>query len=380
MKFAKLVIRNLFRKKLRLFFTTVLIAFIFFFVSFLLSILYAFDNYSDQGKGYNRLAVQSAISLATALPYSHEAKIRQVPGVADVCKLQWIGAYYIDPRNFFANFAVDHDHMASVFDDYVVDPKEFAAFKADRQGALVGDELMTRFNWKIGQRITLKRQIFPYDPELTIRGVYHHPINKSALYYHMDYQNAAVGEWNVVGTFWLKVSDPAKMAAISQQIDAMFKNSEYPTETVTEKEFQKSFMSMMGNIKLLFTSISLCAVLMVVLLAAITMSMSARERVTEIAVLKAIGYEKGLLLTLMLIEFMSVTMLGGLAGALIAKLVFWRVNMAAMTSGFLPSFSVPAEVIVKAAIASAIVGLLSGGLPAMRATRLSVVDGLRRVV
>jgi putative ABC transport system permease protein len=380
MKFAKLVIRNLFRHKLRLFFTTLLIGFIFFFVSFLLSILYAFDNYSDQGKGYNRLAVQSAISLATALPYAHETKIRQVPGVADVCKLQWIGAYYKDPRNFFANFAVDHDHMATVFDDYLVDPKEFAAFKADRQGALVGDELMTRFKWKVGDRITLKRQIFPYDPELTIRGVYHHPINKSALYYHMDYHNAAVGSWNVVGTFWLKVSDPAKMAAISQQIDAMFKNSEYPTETVTEKEFQKSFMSMMGNIKLLFTSISLCAVLMVVLLAAITMSMSARERVTEIAVLKAIGYEKGLLLTLMLIEFMSVTMLGGLAGSLFAMLVFWKVNMAALTSGFLPSFSVPVEVIVKAAIASAIVGLLSGGLPAMRATRLSVVDGLRRVV
>jgi len=380
MKFAKLVIRNLFRKKLRLLFTTALIAFIFFFVSFLLSILYAFDNYSDQGKGYNRLAVQSAISLATALPYAHEVKIRQIPGVADVCKLQWIGAYYKDPRNFFANFAVDHDHMASVFDDYVVDPKEFEAFKADRQGALVGDELMTRFKWKIGDRITLKRQIFPYDPELTIRGVYHHPINKSALYYHMDYHNAAVGEWNVVGTFWLKISDPAKMAAISQQIDAMFKNSEYPTETMTEKEFQKSFMSMMGNIKLLFTSISLCAVLMVVLLAAITMSMSARERVTEIAVLKAIGYEKGLLLTLMLIEFMSVTVLGGLAGSLFAMLVFWKVNMAALTSGFLPSFSVPVEVVVKAAIASAIVGLLSGGLPAMRATRLSVVDGLRRVV
>jgi putative ABC transport system permease protein len=380
MKFAKLIIRNLFRKKIRLLFTTLLIGFIFFFVSFLLSILYAFDNYSDQGKGYNRLAVQSAISLATALPYSHETKIRQISGVADVCKLQWIGAYYKDPRNFFANFAVDHDRMGTVFDDYIVDPNEFAAFKADRQGALVGDELMTRFKWKIGDKITLKRQIFPYDPELTIRGVYHHPINKSALYYHMDYHNAAVGEWNVVGTFWLKVSDPAKMAAISQQIDAMFKNGENPTETFTEKEFQKSFMSMMGNIKLLFTSISLCAVLMVVLLAAITMSMSARERVTEIAVLKAIGYEKGLLLTLMLTEFISVTLLGGLAGSLFAKFFFSVVNMAEKTSGFLPSFSVPAEVIVKAAIASAIVGLLSGGLPALRATRLSVVDGLRRVV
>jgi len=238
MKFFKLIRRNVFRNKLRALMTAVLIAAIFFFVATLLSILYAFDNYSDAGKGYNRLAVQSAISLATPLPYSHEGKIRQIPGIIDVCKLQWIGAYYKDQRNFFANFAVDHDHMATVFEDYVVDPKEFAAFKADRRGVLVGTELMERFKWKVGDRITLTGQIFPYNPELTIRGIYHHPVNVSALYYHMDYHQEMLGNPGQVGTFWLNVKDPNRMAAISQEIDAMFKNSEYPTETFTEKEFQ----------------------------------------------------------------------------------------------------------------------------------------------
>jgi len=380
MKFAKLIVRNLFRKKLRLLFTTLLIGFIFFFVSFLLSILYAFDNYSDQGKGYNRLAVQSAISLANPLPYSHETKIRQIPGVTDVCKLQWIGAYYKDPRNFFANFAVDHDRMATVFDDYIVDPNEFAAFKADRQGALVGDELMTRFKWKIGDRITLKRQIFSYDPELTIRGIYTHPINSSALFYHMDYHQGMLNNFGQVGTFWAKIQDPSKMAAISQEIDAMFKNSDSPTETVTEKQFQAQFMAMMGNIKLLFGAICTCAVFMVILLAAITMSMSARERVTEIAVLKAIGFGRRLVLTLMLTEFALLTFAGGALGVFGAKLVFSFVPFGKLTQGFLVGLTIFPATMVICLAASIVVGLLAGGLPAFNATRLHVVDGLRRVV
>jgi len=222
MKYFKLIRRNLFRNKLRTVLTLGLMFFIFILVSTLLAIQYNFDQYSDAGEGTNRLATQSAVSLATPLPYAMEQKIRQIPGVADVCKVQWIGAYYKYPRDFFANFAIDHDHMAAVFEDYRVDPKEFAAFQKDRQGALVGTELMKRFKWKIGQRITLKRKIFPYDAELVIRGVYHHPVNTSAVYYHMDYHNHMVGDYSMTGNFWVKVKDPKQMSSVSQQIDALY--------------------------------------------------------------------------------------------------------------------------------------------------------------
>lgn len=380
MKFTKLILRNVFRNKLRAFLTALLIATIFFFVATLLSILYAFEHFSDSGKGYNRLAVQSAISLATPLPYSHEPKLRQIPGIIDVCKLQWIGGIYKDPKNFFANFAVDHDHMETVFEDYKVDPKQMADFKNDRQGALIGDDLPKRFGWKIGDRITLKGPLFGYDPQITIRGIYHHPVNKSALYYHMDYHQQMIGNRGWAGTYWLNVKDPAQMASISQQIDAMFKNSEFPTETFTEKEFQKNFVSMMGNIKLMFTVICICAIFMVVLLAAITMSMTARERVTEIAVLKAIGFQRGLVMRLMLTEFVVLTLFGGAVGAFGARLLFGAVDMAQATQGFLTNFTVPTSTIVTCLAISAGIGLLSGGIPALRATGMSVVNGLRRVV
>jgi putative ABC transport system permease protein len=381
MKFAHLIRRNLFRNKMRSLLTMLLMAAIFFFVATLLSILENFDRASEMGEGYNRLAVQSAISLANMLPYASEAKIRELPGVEDTCKMQWIGAYYKDRKNFFANFALDEKKFATVFSEYKVPPKELDDFLNDRRGALVGPELMERFNWKIGDRITLTRTIFPFDPELTIRGVYQHPINTSALYFHMDYFQESIGNPSAADMIWIKVKDANQMAALSQQIDAMFKNTPEPTETFTEKEFQRSFMAMMGNIKLLFTAVSTCAVFMVILLAAITMSMSARERIVEISVLKAIGFESSLVLRLMLIEFALLTVIGGTAGVLTGRFLFDNViNMAKKTQGFLINFTLyPRAMAICVALAAA-VGIIAGAIPAMQATRIRVVDGLRRVV
>ncbi|MCU1349723.1 MAG: macB 5 [Acidobacteria bacterium] len=380
MKFFKLIRRNLFRNKLRAILTMLLLGVIFFLVSTLMSILESFDTYSNSGDGANRIVVQSAISLANPLPYAYEQKLLAFPGVEEICKLQWIGAYYKDKRNFFANFAVDHDKFQKVFDDYKTDPATFGAWKDDRRGALVGKDLMERFHWKVGDRITLKRQIFPYDADLTIRSVYEHPVNGACVYYHMDYHNESMGNSGQVGTYWIKVKNAKDMAPLSQQIDAAFKNSDYPTETFTEKGFQQNFMSMMGNIKLLFGAICSCAILMVVLLAAITMSMSARERVTEIAVLKAIGFERPLILTIMLTEFILLTVIGGMLGTLGARFLFSVVNMSKVTQGFIGNFGISGATIATCLAIAAGIGLVAGGLPALRAANMSVVNGLRRVV
>lgn len=380
MKFGPLVLRNLLRNKIRTILTVALMAVIFFFIATLLSILDNFEQASNSGEGQNRLGVQSAISLANMLPYSHEEKIRQIPGVIDVGKLQWVGAYYKDQRNFFANFAVDHDKFATIWDDYNLPADQLAAFLADRQATVVGAGLMKRYDWKIGDRIVLTGTIFPFNPELTIVGITHHKLDDSSLFFRMDYFQKSIGDLGQVGTFWAKVADPKEMPRISDQIDETFKNSEFPTETFTEKEFQQQFLSMIGNIKLLFTTVSLCAVLMITLLGAITMSMSARERVTEIAVLKAIGFTRGLILGLLLTEFVLLAILGGLAGALGSRYVYTLVDMTSATQGFLVNFGVSVPTMLICIGASALVGFIAGGLPAFRSANLSVVDGLRRVV
>jgi putative ABC transport system permease protein len=381
MKFAKLIRRNLFRNKLRSLLTLILMAAIFFFVATMLSILENFDAASNSGEGQNRLGVQSAISLANPLPLSHEAKIATVPGIVDIGKLQWLGAYYKEPKNFFANFAVDHEKLPTVWDDYALPKDQLEAFQADRRGAVVGPELAKRYGWKIGDRVTLIGTIFPWNPEVTIRGIYHHKFDSSSFFLHFDYFHEATKDatGSMVGTFWVRVKDPKDMTRISQQIDDMFKNSDYPTETFTEKEFQLQFMAMIGNIKLLFTIVSLCSIFMVILLAALTMSMAARERVTEVAVLKAIGFTSGTILTLMLVEFVTLGFIGGALGTFGAKFVFQFVNMTEATNGFLVAFGVNTKTMLTCLSAAVVVGFLAGGLPALRSARLSVVDGLRKV-
>ena len=381
MRFSKLIIRNLFRNKLRSILTLILMAAIFFFVATLLSILENFETASNSGEGQNRLSVQSAISLANPLPLSHEAKIANIPGIVDLAKLQWLGAYYKEPKNFFANFAVDHDKMEAVWDDYATPKDQMEAYKADRRGAIIGPELAKRYGWKIGDRVVLIGTIYPWNPEVTIRGIYKHKYDSSSFFLHFDYFHEATKDitGSMVGTFWVRVKDPKDMAKISQQIDDMFKNSEYPTETFTEKEFQQQFMAMIGNIKLLFTVVALCSIFMVILLAAITMSMAARERVTEVAVLKAIGFTSGTILTLMLIEFVTLGLIGGALGTFGAKLVYSMYNMTEATQGFLVAFGVNGKTVATCLTAAVIVGFLAGGLPALRSARLSVVDGLRKV-
>src|SRR5688500_3821937 len=141
MKFAKLIFRNLFRSKLRAILTLFLMAAIFFFVATMLSILQNFETASNSGEGQNRLGLQSSISSGKPDPLTHARKIMTFPGIVDIAKLQWIGAYYKEPKNFFANCAVDHEKMETVWDDYKIPKDQMDAYKADRRGAVVGPEL-----------------------------------------------------------------------------------------------------------------------------------------------------------------------------------------------------------------------------------------------
>jgi putative ABC transport system permease protein len=379
MKYSKLIFRNIFRNKLRALMTLLLLAAIFFLVATLLAINAAFERNDTGGTG-DRLVTQSAFSLANMLPFAYEEKIRRVPGVVDTAKTQWIGGYYKDTRNNVALMAIDPNKVESVFPDYKVPPAELAAFIADRTGAIVSEALATRWGWKIGDRITIKRQIFPFDPQLTVRAIHHHPVQKSAIWLQMPYFQESIGNFGRSDMIWLKVAKTDDMPRISQEIDALFRNSNDPTETYTEKEFTRQFVSMMGNVKVLFMSVSISSIAMIVLLAAITMSMSARERVTEVAVLKAIGFQPRLILTLMLTEFASLTLLGGLIGIGGAVLFYRSVDAGAATQGLLENFRIDPQTTTICVVLAALVGIIAGGLPSIRASRLTVVDGLRRVV
>jgi len=384
MKYFRLLIKNLLRNKRRTFLTISSIAVSLFLVATLQTLLNELQNPPETPDSALRLVVRHRISLFNALPASHRQKIESIDGVEAVVGSFWYGGIYKDPSNFFANFSVDADQFFEVYPDYEISEEEKQAFLADRTGAVVGRGLVERFGWKIGDVLYLESQTWPIAVELTIRGIYEGgPDLGTTLYFHWEYYNelmkAQFGAWDNTGTYVVRVKTPDDVTRVAEQIDAMFKNSSFPTKTETEKAFILSFISVLGDVQLFITSIVSVVVFTILLVAANTMAMSIRERVREIGILKALGFTTSHVLTLLISESIAVSCTGALIGALGARLIFSTLPMAQITSGFIQRFLVTPEIILICLGLGLGIGLLSAGFPAWKASRLPVVDALRRV-
>ena len=180
------------------------------------------------------------------------------------------------------------------------------AFLQDRSGALVGRTVADRFGWQVGQTIHTGSNLFPNGVELTIRAIYEAGGDEGgSVYFHWDYFNELMNDNGVTGTFSIRASSPEMLSAIAEEVDGLFKNSMAPTKTETEKAFIMGFVSMLGNVQFLISSICLAVIFAVSLVAANTMAMSIRERVREIGILKTLGFRKAQVLGLLLSESLS---------------------------------------------------------------------------
>jgi putative ABC transport system permease protein len=380
-----LIFKNVFRKKTRTLLTVGSIVLPLLVICLMGTFLRALDR-PDRGatRGMFRLVTRHQVSLTNFLPLSDEEKIRQVPGVAAVTDFTWFGGKYIDAsaKNIFARFAVDPETFLQVFDDAQILQGTKEDWLADRTGALVGRNIAEKFGWKIGDKITLVGDIFPTNLELTIRAIYFLPDGTSATcFFSRKYLEEAVPflKGNA-GTFWIKAKDAQAAESVPKTVDAMFENSSFPTKTETEKQFQTFFVQMMGNVKLLLGAIATVIVAVIVLIAANTMAMTARERVTEIAVLRTLGFQKRTILGLILGESLVIALFGGCLGiglfALIEPGMKRNLSLGPMATLAASLEIYPSILALGFAIAVA-VGLVAGIIPAIRSSQRSIVEGLR---
>lgn len=389
MKFFPYILHNVLRNKLRSTFTAASIAVSLFLVTVLYSYLSMQDELGKASVEYNRLVVQHGQGLTFPLPIAHVDKVRAIPGVVACTQFSWFGGKYKDDKIPFAQFGVDPQQVARVMTEFQLPPNQMAAWKNDRTGCIVGWKLFRRKGWKLGEKIPLKGDIYPVDLELTIRGVYSASsptVDGEMLWFHWNYLDELLRAQKDrfqgnAGTIFLKVASAGQLPEIARHIDQRFASSDAPTRTMTEQAFQNMFTEMLGNVKAYIRNTALAVVFSLMCVAANAMAMSLRERTREVAVLKAIGFSRPLVLSLVLVEAMLIAMLGGLAGVLIAKAVFGFevLNMAVLIPGF-TQFYVPWSTALWGLALAAIIGLASGALPAWRAAQASVVDGLRRVV
>lgn len=380
MKFLRLIIKNVGRNKRRTVLTVLSVAVSVFLLATMQAVIAALGGISQLTGGEYRVIVRRNTSIADSMPEAYRQKIEQVPGVVAVYPSNWFGGIYKEdkPKYTFAQFYVDTKNLFDVQFELQISPEEKAAFQQERTAAVVGKKLADKYGWKLGDVIELKGAIYPLDPRLTIRGIYTGP-QESIFYFHREYVEEAFGRPGRVGQYRVRLDSPSSAARVMEEIDGMFKNSAAPTKTETEAAFAASFISMLGNVKGLITGVGLIVVFTITLIGANTMAMSARERFTEVAVMKALGFRPAMILTLMLSEAILIALLGGVLAAVAAKVIFQFVGLGDVLALFLQNFKIRTSTIALALGASALIGLVSGGIPAWNAARIKIVDGLRRV-
>lgn len=380
MSYTRLVWANLMRHKWRTFLTTASVAVAMFLFASLRSFGTTLDALSAFGSA-NRMVVRHATAIVFPLQMSYAQRLAAVPGVTSVSWANWFGGWYQDPRDFFANFAVDGPSFLRLYPELRIPAEQREEWLRDRAGAIVGTDLMEKYGWRLGQNIVLNGTIYPGEWQFTIRAVYTstaRAFDQRSFMFHYAYLDERTERQAQPGWFYLGIADGDQAPRIAATVDEQFKNSSAPTKTQTEQAFQASWMGMFGNVRTLMNAIGMAVVFAILLVTGNAMMMSARERTGEVAVLKAIGFGDRTVGLIELAEAGVVAITGTLIGVAGATLLWKNIRVAAIEQ-FLPGFQVANGTIWLGIGIALVLALVSGLVPAMRAARMNVVQALRTV-
>jgi len=386
MKLLTYIWRNVARNKLRSGLTIVSVGFSLALMTILYGYLAMQGVAEKEAMKHDRIAVLNKLGFASLVPISYVTRIGNMEGIVAATPFSWFGGNYQGRPALFAQFGVEPKTVFDIFKEYTIPEDQIAAFKSDRQGCVIDKRVAEQMKWNIGDRIPLEGTIYSYNLDLRVVGIYEAPTNTGSLYFnwhYLDEELKKAGDFaSNAGMVYARCKVSDEVPIISEQIDAMFANSENSTRTRSEAAFQKMFADMLGDVQAFIRYISMAVVFALALVAATAMSMSMRERTTEVAVLKAIGFSEKRILALVLGESTIIAVIGGvlgIAGGLGALQLLAGVPIAA--SFFpVPVSELAGPWLFGLAFVAAAIGFVSGVVPAWLAAKLSVVDGLRRVV
>ena len=385
MKYLHLVWAELFRRKTRTFLTLVSILAAFLLFGLLDGVRASFDEAGQSANGAQRLQTGSRLSFIQTLPISLLPRIKQVEGVADTTYANWFGGAYQDPRNQIFSFAVAPNYL-DLYPEIKVDPAQLEAFHATRTGILVGEKLMSRFGWKVGQKIPLQSTIFPNSDgsknwAFDIVGVLHGGDDANAgwnsqllLLHYKYFEESTPYVDGDVGWYVSRVTDVNQADRIAKAIDALSRNSDHETKTMTEQAATANWMKQMADIGLIVGSIMGAVFFTLLLLTGNTMAQAVRERTSELAVLKTIGFTSTSVLLMVLAESVLLVLIGGLAGVALSTVVGSGASAASGGMINIPALGLDGWMTAIGLMVA--IGLLVGALPAIRAMRLNIVDAL----
>lgn len=324
-----------------------------------------------------RIIVRNKVSLAQPLPAKQLAAIERIPGVVAVSPFTYFGGNFREETvTSFAQFAVDPARFQGILVEGRISDGSYEAFVKDRTACLVGADTMRRYGLKVGERMRFTGTYYPVDLDLKIAAVFAGTVDDRGVFFHHKLLDELLGDPGTVGTWYLRVASAEVASDTIARIDRAFANTAAEVRAETERAFQMSFMSMLGNVKLLIGSISAVVVFTLVLVTVSTMSMAIRERFRELAVLKALGFRRRELFAFILAESFGLATAGGALG-IGGAWAFWTyIDLEALTRGFMVFFEVTPRIMATGATVAVLLGIVATLAPSIAVARTSVVDGL----
>lgn len=383
LKYLPLILKNSLRNRKRTSLTVASIAVSFCLLGFLLAMyrVLFFGNDPTPAQAL-RLFTHHRVSLTQPMPASYEEKIAKVPGVKAVTAWQWFGGVYKDardPKNFFMRMGAEPAKVFTIFSEMSISEEQQKAFAHDRTGCIAAKALAERQGWKLGQRIIIKGDIFPVDLELTLDGIFDTPDHVEMVVFNHDYLRESLppSVRDVVSAYLVQAQTPQDVPLVARRIDTLFDNSPAPTKSETERAFQLSFVSFLGNLKLFLMAICGAVTFTILLVSGNTLSMAVRERVREIGILKTLGFGPGTILGIILGEAGVVAVAGGLLGCVLAAWMCGMLRHAVLGMQFLKILRITPEIAAISLGVALFTGIVSALLPATRAARTPILSALR---
>jgi len=382
MRYLPLILKNCWRNRRRTLLTIVSIGVSMCLLGVMIALFHAFYLSEPQEDQALRLVVRNKVSLTVPIPLAYREPIQHIPGVREVMVSNWLQGQYKDsrdPKNMFARFAIEPEKLFTLYPEFRIPENEKRDFLRDRTGCVIGRDLARTFNFKVGDKLHIIGDIYPGDFEFTIRGIFDSPRASDVMYLNKEYVDQSLPERRrgSVGMFDILIDKADNSSRIAEGVDAAFRNSTAQTKTESEQAFLVGFLSLLGNVKVFLLAISAAVMFTILLVSANTMAMSVRERVREVGVLKTLGFTPGTILWLILGEACAISVAGGMIGYLISTGLMKGVANSPF-GGFLPSLNVfDAGVALVCVGAAAGIGLLSSLVPALSASRVSIVEALR---
>ncbi len=409
MKFLPYLLKHLRRNWFRTGLTVLAMAVCIFLFCTLQSVLAQINALLDSTSA-QRLVTRNSVSIVFDLPMAYEARIQSVPGVERVAMTNWFGGSLpakkegkteddssstTDWSNFFPNLAVELEPFLAMYPEYQVPPDQYRALLADQRGCLIGRKLADKYGWKIGDTFHLESFIpvhrKPDGPfEFVVRAIFDtdpvkYPSSTTNLMlFSRTYLYEATGRTLQAGTYYVEIQDPERAGEVSAAIDKLFENSDAQTHTETEKAFAASFVAMAGNLSLLLNGIGIAVTFTILLVVANTMSIAVRERRTEIAVLKTLGFSSRQVMGLVVAESVLIGVLGGALGIGGSQGLMWLVTHTPGIRDALAGIGLSElnmePLVAGLGFANAVfLGFVAGFLPALGAYRARITDMLRTV-